>query len=100
VVIDSLVGQQVPIVRVVDNFFRNKKMATILDFKIDTGKLILCSMDIHSNLQERPVVRKHTLLARQILYTELQYHVPVVNSYVKFKTIAVYGRDMSLILVT
>jgi hypothetical protein len=87
-------------VPIVDNFFINKKMAIILDFKIDTCKLILCSMDIHSNLQESPVVRKHALLARQILYTELQYHVPFVNSYVKFKTIAVYVRDMSLILVT
>ena len=71
-----------------------------MDFKIDTGKLILCSMDIHSKLQKRPVVNKQALFARQILYTELQYHIPVVNSYVKFKTIAVYGRNMSLILVT
>lgn len=65
-VIDSLPSQQVPIVRVIDNFFRNKKMAAILELKVGPGKLILCSMDIHSDLQERPA-------ARQLRYSLMNY---------------------------
>jgi hypothetical protein len=76
-VIDSLVGQQVPIVRVIDNFFRNKKMAAILEFKVGTGKLILCSMDIHSNLQERPAARQ--LRYSLMNYAGTKYFNPIVN---------------------
>jgi hypothetical protein len=38
---------------VIDNFFKNRNMADILEFKVDGGKLIICSMDIHHNLAKQ-----------------------------------------------
>ncbi len=63
---DSLQRTADPIVRVIDNFFKNRNMADVLEFKVGNGKLILCSMDVHSNLEERPT-------ARQLRYSFLNY---------------------------
>lgn len=57
-IIDSINYQPQPIVRVIDNFFKNKKLADIIEFRVGPGKLILCSMDIHSDLQNRPEARQ------------------------------------------
>jgi hypothetical protein len=63
---DMLPFQPRPIVRVIDNFFKNRNMANILEFKVGDGKLIICSMDIHHHLSERPV-------ARQLRYSLMNY---------------------------
>lgn len=63
---DMLPFQAHPIVRVIDNFFKNRNMADILEFKVDSGKLIICAMDIHHNLADRPV-------ARQLKYSLMNY---------------------------
>lgn len=65
-IIDSLPEQIHPIVRVIDNFFKNRKMATVIEAKVGEGKLILCSMDITHNLDER-------MEARQLKYSLLKY---------------------------
>lgn len=52
-VLDGLEGSYTPIVSVIDNFFKNRKMAVIIECKVGNGKLILCSMDIKKNLQQR-----------------------------------------------
>jgi hypothetical protein len=41
-------------------------MADLLEFKVNGGKLIICSMDIHHNLTARPV-------ARQLRYSLMKY---------------------------
>jgi hypothetical protein len=63
---DILPFQTHPIVRVIDNFFKNRNMADLLEFKVNGGKLIICSMDIHHNLTARPV-------ARQLRYSLMKY---------------------------
>lgn len=65
-IIDSLPQIQYPIVRVVDNFFKNRKMASIIEAKVGNGKLILCSMDISNDLEKR-------IEAKQLKYSLLQY---------------------------
>jgi len=57
-IIDGFPGGPTPIVRVIDNFFKNRNMASLMEFKVGTGKLIICSMDIHHNLSERPAARQ------------------------------------------
>ena len=47
-----------PAVRVVDNFVTNRNLATIFEAKVGNGKLLFCSMDISSNLKDRPVARQ------------------------------------------
>ncbi|MRG44681.1 glycoside hydrolase family 2 [Chitinophaga sp. SYP-B3965] len=64
-VIDSL-PELTPLVRVIDNFFKNRKMSNVIEAKVGKGKLILTSMDLTHNLEGRPA-------ARQLRYSLEQY---------------------------
>ncbi|TCS85834.1 glycosyl hydrolase family 2 [Anseongella ginsenosidimutans] len=64
-VIDSLPPAE-PLVRVIDNFFKNRKMALVLEAKVGKGRLVICSADISSDLENRPA-------ARQLRYSLLTY---------------------------
>jgi hypothetical protein len=65
-IIDSLPQIKYPTVRVIDNFFKNRKMANIIEGKFGKGKLILCSMDISHDLENR-------IEARQLKYSLMKY---------------------------
>lgn len=54
------------VLRNVDNFFKNRNMASIIEAKVGKGKLLLCTMDIQNDLDKRPV-------AAQLIYSLLQY---------------------------
>jgi hypothetical protein len=62
--IDSL--EVHPLVRAIDNFVTNRSLSTIFEAKVGEGKLIFSSMDLFSNLANRPV-------ARQLRYSLLRY---------------------------
>jgi hypothetical protein len=64
-IIDSLPPIN-PLVRVIDNFYKNRKMASIIEARAGKGLLIICSMDISNNLEKRPA-------ARQLKYSLEQY---------------------------
>jgi len=64
-VIDPL-PELTPLVRVIDNFFKNRKMANVIEAKVGKGKLILTSLDLTHNLDARPA-------ARQLRYSLEQY---------------------------
>jgi hypothetical protein len=55
-----------PIVRVIDNFFKNRKMANVIEVKVGNGKLIISSIDLSHNLDKRPA-------AKQLRYSLEQY---------------------------
>lgn len=57
-IIDSLQGDIQPIVRPIDNFLKNRKMAGILEARVGKGKLILCTMDMHTDLDKRIVAKQ------------------------------------------
>jgi len=65
VLLDSI-SQVEPIVEVVDNFIKNRRLALVFEAKVGEGKLIFSSTDISSNLNNRPV-------ARQMRYSLLNY---------------------------
>lgn len=54
------------VLRDIDNFFKNRNMASIIEAKVGKGKLLFCTMDIHSDMQSRPV-------ARQLKFSLLNY---------------------------
>lgn len=64
-VLDSLPALT-PIVRVIDNFFKNRKMANVIEMKAGKGKLIISSIDLWHNLNKRPA-------AKQLRYSLEQY---------------------------
>ncbi len=56
IVIDSLPVD--PIVTVIDNFFKNRKLGNLFEARVGEGKLIFCSMDLTIKRNERPVARQ------------------------------------------
>ena len=52
-----------PIVQVVDHAPRNDKLGVVFEFKIGSGKLLICTLDLSTNLQQRVVARqlRHSL---------------------------------------
>jgi len=65
-ILDSLPVKTTPLVRVIDNFFKNRSLATLIEAKAGKGKLIICSMDIHTEMDKRPA-------ARQLRYSLMKY---------------------------
>jgi Glycosyl hydrolases family 2/GDSL-like Lipase/Acylhydrolase family/Glycosyl hydrolases family 2, sugar binding domain/Glycosyl hydrolases family 2, TIM barrel domain len=65
-ILDDLPNSISPIVRLVDNFFKNRKMATIIEAKVGKGKLILCSMNLETDIENRPA-------AKQLKYSLMKY---------------------------
>ena len=66
-VLDSVgINPSAIVLRDVDNFFKNRNMASIIEAKVGKGKLLLCTMDIQHDLEKRPV-------AAQLKYSLLQY---------------------------
>lgn len=65
-VLDSLDVTISPIVRMVDNFYKNRNLALIFEAKVGKGKLLMCSSNLAERLEERPV-------AKQLRYSLLKY---------------------------
>ncbi|MHC4720324.1 MAG: sugar-binding domain-containing protein [Planctomycetota bacterium] len=55
-----------PIVQVIDDWFTNRRLALVFEAKVNGGEILVCSIDLRSNLDKRPV-------ARQMLYSLLRY---------------------------
>jgi len=55
-----------PIVQIIDNFSRNHKLATVIELNVGGADMIICSMDLVTDLDERPQ-------AKQLRYSLLKY---------------------------
>ena len=55
-----------PIIQAIDHPVRNDKLGAIMETRIGNGKLLICTLDILSDLDKRPV-------ARQLKYSILNY---------------------------
>ncbi|MDL2241719.1 beta-glucuronidase, partial [Bacteroidales bacterium OttesenSCG-928-L03] len=71
------------IVQPIDTWFINRKLGTLFEANIGKGKLVVCSMDLRSDWETRPV-------ARQLYYSVLNY----MNSH---RFVPEYTLDLSLI---
>jgi len=65
-VLDEFEPEFRPIVQVIDDWNSNRKLGLIFEARVGRGKLLVCSIDLRSNLDERPV-------ARQMLHSLLDY---------------------------
>ncbi len=66
VVVSDIYQNITPLISVVDNFYKNRRLADLFETNVGKGKLIFCSMDIMSNMETRPA-------ARQLRYSLLKY---------------------------
>lgn len=56
--LDRLDHSPQPIIRVIDNFYKNRNLGTVIEAKVGQGKLLLCTIDISNNLSERIEARQ------------------------------------------
>jgi hypothetical protein len=56
VVVDGLTVN--PIVTVIDNFFKNRRLSNVFEAQVGKGLLVFSSVDIHTDLENRPVARQ------------------------------------------
>lgn len=54
-----------PIVQVIDDFHRNHKLGAVFETRVGEGRLVVCSLDLETDLDRRPAARqlRHSLLA-------------------------------------
>jgi hypothetical protein len=55
-----------PVIQVVDNFYKNRRLGTMVEAKAGNGKLMICSINLTGNTEKHPEVR-------QLLFSILQY---------------------------
>ncbi|MFV0470483.1 MAG: sugar-binding domain-containing protein [Paludibacteraceae bacterium] len=67
-----------PIVQTIDTWFINRKLGMLFETNVGRGKIMVCSADLRSKLDERPV-------AKQLLYSILNY----MNSDIFFPELSV-----------
>jgi hypothetical protein len=65
-VMDSMAPELRPIVQVVPDWFQPQRLGLVLEAKVGMGTLVVCSMDLKTDLDKRPV-------ARQMLHSLLKY---------------------------
>jgi hypothetical protein len=65
-VMDDLPPGLRPVVQVVDDWFKNRKLGLIFEARLGQGRLVFTSLDLRSHLDQRPV-------ARQMLHSLLRY---------------------------
>ncbi len=54
-----------PVVQVIDDWFTNRRLGLVFEARAGGGKLLVCSIDLRTDLDDRPVARQlfHSLLA-------------------------------------
>ena len=65
-ILDSLPSGLRPLIQPIDTWFENRKLALMFEAKAGNGKLVVCSIDLNSDLTDRPV-------SKQLLSSLLNY---------------------------
>ncbi|PQJ80982.1 beta-galactosidase [Polaribacter porphyrae] len=66
IILDDFNKNLKPIVRVIDDWFKNRSTALIFEAKVGKGKILVSGIDLHTNLEKR-------LEAKQLLYSLKKY---------------------------
>ena len=54
IILDEFTADLQPIVRIIDDWFENRRTALIFEVKVGKGSLLISGVDLHSNLENRP----------------------------------------------
>ena len=65
-VLDDSPADYRPVVQVIPNFLENQKLGMLFEAKVGNGKLIVCSIDLETNIDKR-------ITARQFRYSLIKY---------------------------
>ncbi|MBQ0057625.1 MAG: beta-glucuronidase [Bacteroidales bacterium] len=89
--LDEMPADLKPLVRVIDNAYKNRPLGMMFEAKVGKGRIIVTNMDLKNNLQSRIVARQ--LLRSLLIYMNSEEFAPsctleeqqIVNLFVKFK---------------
>ena len=86
IVLDELPDNLKPIVRTIDDWNNCHKLSVLFEAKVGDGKLLLCSMDIENDLDERIVARqlRHSLIKYM---ADERFHPTTVLTEKQFKNL-------------
>ncbi len=65
-ILDHLPGNLKPLIQPIDTWFENRRLGLAFEAKTGNGNIMVCSIDLQSEMEERPV-------SRQLLHSILQY---------------------------
>ncbi len=65
-ILNGFPADLIPLIQPIDTWFENRRLALAFEAKADNGKLMVCSINMRDNLDERPVTR-------QLLHSILNY---------------------------
>lgn len=65
-ILNDLPPELRPVVQVIDDWFTNRRLGLVFEAKVEGGKLLVCSIDLRTQAEGRPV-------ARQMLHSLLTY---------------------------
>ncbi|ANQ51663.1 glycoside hydrolase family 2 [Flammeovirga sp. MY04] len=74
-----------PIVTVVDNFYKNRHMGNVIEMKVGKGKLLFSSIDLHSDLEKRPVAQALRTSLMDYMNDNSKFNPTYEMSYNEFK---------------
>ena len=57
-VLDGLPAGLRPIVQPIDDWHHNRRLGLVLEASVNGGRLLVCSADLRTNLEQRPVARQ------------------------------------------
>lgn len=86
-VLDDFPHTLTPIVRIVDDWFKNRRTALIFEAKVGKGSLLISGIDLHTNIENR-------LEAQQLLYSLKSY---MASSQFTPKTLLTINEVISLL---
>ena len=75
-ILDSLGNNYLPIIQVVDNIERNHKLGLIFEFKVETGKLLVCTSNLPA-IQQYPEAKQ--LYLSILHYMDSEKFMPASN---------------------
>ncbi|WP_139959563.1 sugar-binding domain-containing protein [Flavicella sediminum] len=87
IVLDDFPNTLTPIVRLIDDWFKNRKTALIFEAKVGNGSILISGIDLHTDLENR-------LEAKQLLYSLKAY---MVSTRFKPKTLLKINQVESII---
>jgi hypothetical protein len=66
IILDETPADFRPILQVIDNYDRNAKLGSIFEARVGKGKLLVCALDLETDMSQRPA-------ARQLRYSLMEY---------------------------
>ena len=57
-ILDGLPPKLRPIVQVIDDWFTNRRLGLVFEARVGSGKILVCNIDLHGDLADRPVARQ------------------------------------------